>query len=186
MGRPNKYDWDSAKKYYLSGATRDEIVKKFKVPRNKLAEKIQLWGEVSDISKSVHEGFIEVSDKVFTLSETSPELVDATMKIAQDRNPKFRKIIEDLTELNMNNLKKHLMGNKKLEKINVGAGIQRFEEVGLGTSDFKEAQDTIDKASLTLGVNQRHAPRMDVTQMQAVQASGTTKIEIIEDRAVND
>ncbi len=66
-------------------------------------------------------------------------------------------IITNLTELNLSRLQAHLETNKKSEKINVGDGVQNFEDVELGTSDYKNAQDTIDKASITLGVNQRHA-----------------------------
>ena len=48
-----------------------------------------------------------------------------------------------------------LANNKKLEKVNSGGGIQELIEVGLGADDFKQCQDAIDKASITLGVNQR-------------------------------
>ena len=51
----------------------------------------------------------------------------------------------------------YLSKNQKLEKINVGDGVQNFEPVGLGADDFKYCQDTIDKASITLGINPRHA-----------------------------
>ena len=40
--------------------------------------------------------------------------------------------------------------------------MQVFDEVGLGADDFKQCQDTIDKASITLKVNERHAPRAEV------------------------
>jgi len=45
--------------------------------------------------------------------------------------------------------------NTKLEKINVGEGVQNFEPVELNANDYKALQEMIDKASLTLGVNQR-------------------------------
>ena len=70
---------------------------------------------------------------------------------------RFKGIITNLTELNLSKLSKHLESNKKLEKINIGDGVQKFEEVGLGTSDYKNAQDTIDKASITLEVAPRHS-----------------------------
>lgn len=46
---------------------------------------------------------------------------------------------------------------KTYEKVNSGDGIQRLEPVEYGSSDFKNFADAIDKASLTLGVNQRHS-----------------------------
>lgn len=53
-------------------------------------------------------------------------------------------------------------------------------------TDLKTLVDANDRLAITLKVADRHAPKIDVTQMQAVQARGTTKIEIVEDRAVND
>jgi len=43
------------------------------------------------------------------------------------------------------------------DKINVGDGMQKFEQRKLNTTDVRNALDGIDKASVTLGVNQRHA-----------------------------
>lgn len=53
-------------------------------------------------------------------------------------------------------------------------------------TDLKTLVDANDRLAITLKVADRHAPKIDVTQMQAVQASGTTKIEIIEDRKVSN
>ena len=47
--------------------------------------------------------------------------------------------------------------NQTVDKINVGAGIQQIEPRELDSSDLKNLADTIDKASITLGVNQRHS-----------------------------
>lgn len=47
--------------------------------------------------------------------------------------------------------------NQTVDKVNVGAGIQQIEPRELDSSDLKNLADTIDKASVTLGVNQRHS-----------------------------
>ena len=47
--------------------------------------------------------------------------------------------------------------NQTVDKINVGTGIQQIEPRELDSSDLKNLADTIDKASITLGVNQRHS-----------------------------
>ena len=47
--------------------------------------------------------------------------------------------------------------NQTVDKINIGAGIQQIEPRELDSSDLKNLADTIDKASVTLGVNQRHS-----------------------------
>jgi hypothetical protein len=47
--------------------------------------------------------------------------------------------------------------NQVIDKISVGDGVQNFEPRELNTADLKNLSDTIDKASVTLGVNQRHS-----------------------------
>lgn len=71
-------------------------------------------------------------------------------------------LITNATQLNLVRITQHLKENKKLEKINVGDGMQHFEEVGLGSGDYKNIQDAIDKASITLGINERHSKSGDV------------------------
>lgn len=43
------------------------------------------------------------------------------------------------------------------DKINVGDGMQKFENRALNTSDVKNAIDGLDRASITLGVSDRHS-----------------------------
>ena len=86
----------------------------------------------------------------------SDEEMTAIMTAAQ--NEVFNKgLITNATQLNLVRTMEYLSKNQKLEKINVGDGVQNFEPVGLGADDFKYCQDTIDKASITLGINPRHA-----------------------------
>ena len=86
----------------------------------------------------------------------SDEEMTAIMTAAQ--NEVFNKgLITNATQLNLVRTMEYLSKNQKLEKINVGDGVQNFEPVGLGADEFKYCQDTIDKASITLGINPRHA-----------------------------
>lgn len=62
-------------------------------------------------------------------------------------------VIEKALELNQDILK----ANKTYEKVNVGDGVQQFEPRELNTTDIKNIIEGTDKASITLGVNQRHA-----------------------------
>ncbi|MGB2553724.1 hypothetical protein ACPF04_11290, partial [Campylobacter sp. MOP51] len=68
-----------------------------------------------------------------------------------------RQLIENATQLNLKRIKEHLEKNQKFEKISIGDGAQNFKPVELNASDYKAAQDAIDKASITLGVNPRFA-----------------------------
>jgi len=52
-------------------------------------------------------------------------------------------------------------------------------------NDLKTLSEANDKLAITLKVADRHAPKIDVTQLQQ-QGSTTTTVEIIEDKVVND
>lgn len=86
----------------------------------------------------------------------SDEEMTAIINTAQ--NEAFSKgLIYNATQMNLVRTMEYLKKNTKLEKVNVGDGVQNFEPVALGADDFKHCQDTIDKASITLGINQRHS-----------------------------
>jgi len=65
--------------------------------------------------------------------------------------------VEVVSDKLLDKIEKHITDNIKQEKINIGNGAQGFEEVGLGSNDYKNLADAIDKVSITQGVNQRHA-----------------------------
>ena len=62
---------------------------------------------------------------------------------------KLKRYIENKKEL-----------NKVVDKLSCGDGVQNFEPRELNTTDLKNLSDTIDKASITLGVNQRHSKKV--------------------------
>jgi len=66
------------------------------------------------------------------------------------------------------------------DKINVGDGMQKFEQRKLNTTDVKNALDGYDKASITLGVNQRHANTV-IANTNNNQQTSPTQINIIRD-----
>ena len=164
MGRPSKYNWEEIKKSYFIGRSVDYIVDKYGITKKTLQNKIseELWevsgniksdilglkqsiGKITDdISHNQHLAHI-ISEDVKDLINELSDLVDA------------KKIIYSATQLNLVRTMEYLSKNQKLEKINGGDGVQNFEPVGLGADDFKYCQDTIDKASITLGINPRHA-----------------------------
>nr|DAK15031.1 MAG TPA: L20 Mitochondrial ribosomal protein subunit L20 [Caudoviricetes sp.] len=94
-----------------------------------------------------------------------------------------RGLIFNATQKNLAKITDMLNKNTKFEKVGVGDGVQSFEPVELNANDYKALQDAIDKASLTLGVNQRAA---NTTINNAnVQQSEETKI-VIERRELAD
>lgn len=109
------------------------------------------------IEKSQNGHLVDAQISILTAkSLLSDEEMTAISITAQ--NEAFNKgLITNATQLNLVRTMEYLSNNKKLEKVGLGDGVQGFETVGLGADDFKQCQDTIDKASITLGVNQRHA-----------------------------
>lgn len=94
-----------------------------------------------------------------------------------------RGLIFNATQKNLAKITEMLNKNTKFEKVGVGDGVQTFQPIELNANDFKALQDAIDKASLTLGVNQR---TVSTTINNAnVQQSEETKI-VIERRNLID
>lgn len=103
--------------------------------------------------------------------------VEMTAIMTTAQNEIYNKgLVTNASQLNLIRTTQYLANNKKLEKISVGDGIQQFEEVGLGADDFKQCQDAIDKASITLKVNERHAPKQDINLTNAQQNNENTQI----------
>ena len=94
-----------------------------------------------------------------------------------------RGLIFNATQKNLAKITEMLDKNTKYEKVGVGDGVQNFEPVELNANDYKALQDAIDKASLTLGVNQRTSST--TINNANVQQSEETKI-VIERRELAD
>lgn len=106
--------------------------------------------------------------------------VEMTAIMTTAQNEVYNKgLVTNASQLNLIRTTQYLANNKKLEKINVGDGIQQFEEVALGADDFKQCQDAIDKASITLKVNERHAPKSDVNLVNAQQNNENKIIKVV-------
>ena len=133
----NKYSQrDLAKKYNISIGTVNNLTKEI-TPQNEHLVNAQ----ISILSAK---------------AILPPEHLNAILNTAQEEVYN-KSLITNATQLNLVRTMQYLSENKKLEKRTIGDGVQVFEEVGLGADDFKQCQDAIDKASITLGVNQRHA-----------------------------
>ena len=160
-----KYNWIEIQKAYECGKSVDELVIKYNIDKKKtLQNKISenKW-EVSGNIKSTISDFKESIGKVSGTLGNNP---DKFHIIAEDVINCINEIsilvdgtkaVSSATLLNLARTIEYLNKNQKLEKINVGDGVQNFEPVALGSLDYKNAQDTIDKASITLGINPRHA-----------------------------
>ena len=72
-----------------------------------------------------------------------------------------------------------IISNRTVEKVSIGDGIQSFQERELNTADLKNLADTVDKASITLGVNQRNASSQVTVNNTNAQQNNNTHSDLI-------
>lgn len=138
-------------------------------------------GTVSKITKEVepkNEHIVNAQIAVLSAkSILSVEEMNAIMNTANEEI--FNSgIITNATQLNVVRMMQHITENKKLEKVSIGLGIQSFQEVGLGSGDYLNIQNAIDKASITLKVSDRHAPKQDINLTNAQQNNEMKTINV--------
>lgn len=144
-----------------------------KYSQRELAERHHISvGTVNNLTKDLkadNEQFVQAQISLLTAKALlPPEQMNAILNAAQEEI--YNKgLVTNATQLNLVRMTEHISVNKKLEKVNVGDGIQQFEEVGLGSGDYLNIQNAIDRASLTLKINDRHAPKTDINLTNAQQ-----------------
>ena len=165
MARPSKYNWKEIKKHYEAGKTQAEIVLEFECPKSSLSERIKKegWTQNEQV-KSYIKGSVEVSELKANLIEQDSRVVEIADKMVDDEIRR-RGLIFDATEKIIQASSKLLQKNSKQVVIKVkeyskaGGSSESLDtiEQELDPQDLKNLAETVDKASITLGVNQRHA-----------------------------
>lgn len=127
-----------ARDYQVSSATVNKIFKTIR-------EDEFLTNEVKDE--------IAIKSKLNTQSESLVKAFDDKV------NEQLRRqgLVFNATEKLLKKIDYAMENHKPVEKVNIGEGIQRLVPVEYGANDYKNFADAIDKASITLGVNQRHS-----------------------------
>lgn len=147
----------------LTDKQRDMIISDFNigVSQNQLALKYECSpATINKLCKGLEPKY---KDKVNTIvaikSELSKESEYQSECFNKEVNDKLRRegLVFNATEKLLKKASQMIDKNSVVDKINVGDGVQNFEPRELNTSDFKNLIDTIDKASITLGINPRHA-----------------------------
>ena len=167
--------WDKAREYFEAGLSLSEIVLRTEISKAQISKKskIENWQKGNEKKQLISQA-VEVAEQKETLNETAlqvhNELVDEQLR---RRNLVFNaseKLLVKATEM----IKK----GQTVDKINVGAGIQQIEPRELDSSDLKNLADTIDKASITLGVNQRHSnSQVNIQNTNATQVSNNLTLD---------
>ena len=146
----------------ITEATKEKILADFhtgKFSQRELAKKHSVSnGTVANLLKGLtpkNEHLVEAQITLLSAQTQKSEIEMSSILSTAKDEAYNRGLIFNATQKNLNRVIDMLDKNTKLEKINVGEGVQNFEPVELNANDYKALQDMIDKASLTLGVNQR-------------------------------
>lgn len=167
--------WERAKGYFEAGLSLSEIKDKTGIDRSAISRKAkkQQWQQ----SKNVD--YIEakeiIATKKATESNTSLQCAD---EVADDIIRR-KNLVYNLTEKILVNIDKTV--SRKIDIKDDDGKIIGQEEIALDSKSAKEYIEAIDKASLTLGVNERFSnSQVNISNTNAIQ-NNETKILTIDD-----
>ena len=160
MARPQKYDWAKIEIDYKAGLSQSELHQKYEVPYNRLSERCKEW-EQSEHAKAIIKGFDNISEVVTELKGTNPELVQPVLDIVAEKHPQFKKAMVALSIKLFNRMLKIADEASASEIPSLAKGMQTVTD--------------------TLGISQRHAPKIEVNNTNAQQNNQPTQIIIKRD-----
>ena len=145
------------------------IAKHYKIS-TKTAQKI--------ISDSTHENedIVELGVKyeMAKKSTKNPHEINTIEKVVEER-VKASNVIYDLTSDILEGLSKSVKAGKAqkvvIEGQGMGATMANVIDYDMQPEHYKQAMDTVDKASITLNVNQRHAPKAEINNSNNTQVN---------------
>ena len=152
MARPQKYNWTKIEIDYRAGLSQAELHHKYEVPYNRLSERCKEW-EQSEHAKAIIRGFDEVSEQVTELKGSNPELVQPVLDIVTQKHPEFKKAMVALSSKLFN----------RMLKLADEADANQIPALAKGMQTITD----------TLGVSQRHAPKIDINNTNAQQNNFT-------------
>ena len=161
----SKASWQKAKVYFEAGKPLSYIQDTLDIDKATISRKAKKDNWVKSKTQRLKDDIIEHEEKNATILQQKTTLRREVAKLEdyeciildeliQDEKS-IRSLIFSSTALNVIRVNEDLKANQKYEKLNVGDGIQNLEPVKLGSADYKNHQDTLDKASITLKVNER-------------------------------
>lgn len=142
-GRPSLYDWKAIESDYKAGLPIDRICQKHTIEKKTLQNKIseKKW-VVSGNAKAVMQGFEEISGNIGIIQGSEPEILEAVYDRIRTES-EFDIMAGRIVIKAMKKLEKVIDDGKKLEKVNVGNGVQNLEPVGMMGGDYKDALDAV-------------------------------------------
>lgn len=146
--------WNKAKEYFEAGLSLTEIVDRTNISKSQISKRAtkENWQKGNEKKQLISQA-VEVAEQKETLNETALQVHNELV----DEQLRRRNLVFNASEKLLVKATKMIEKNQTVDKLNIGAGIQQIEPRELDSSDLKNLADTIDKASITLGVNQRHS-----------------------------
>jgi len=148
--------WNRARTLFEAGLSLSQIADRTSIDKSSISKKakIQLW------KSGEHSDYIEAKTKIVEKKSTlSVEKINTLDEIA-DEAIRNKDLCFGVTQKAL----------KKLDKM-----IDEFDN----PNDIKTAIEASDRASLTLGVNPRHAPKVEVNNTNA-QQNNISEIKLID------
>lgn len=182
----SKDTWDRAKAYFEAGKSLTYIVDKTGISKSQLSKRSKADEWIKNKTKQIKDDIIELQEEKETLKRKNETVMKQLFKLEDYEIEVIGDLIEDeaeiksllfnTTALNIVRVNQDLKHNVKSEKLNSGDGIQTLEPVKLSSADYKNHQDTLDKASITLGINKRHAPKAEINNTNGQQNNNGVEI----------
>lgn len=183
----NQDQWDKAKAYYEAGLSLAKIKEKTGIARNTISQRAKKEHWEQGKNTDYIEAKVNLEEKKGTVLEQSGTVA---LSIADDiayEQIRLKGLVFTGVEKAVKKMTDIIDSGTVEEKINVGDGMQKFEERKINTTDLKNALDGYDKASITLGVNQRHAnSQVQINNTNAMQNNNNIKIEDMSQKEISN
>lgn len=192
--------WKEAKAYYLQGLSLSQISAEVGINKTSISKKAKAeeWDRLK--IQQLKSDIVEFESEKSTLDEKKSTLIKKISTLDEFEVTILENIVENeagVKSLLFSSATMALVrANEELTKgsytalVKVktydGEGRPNGEDVvkvdvPLGSSEIKNHIEAIDKASLTLGINQRHAPKQEIKVEQGMQNIAPTQIVISRD-----
>lgn len=152
--------WSKARGFYEAGLSLAKIKEKTGIARNTISKRAKKEQWEQGRNADYVDATVIIADKKGTEREQSLLCAD---EVAYDVIRR-KNLVYGTQEKALQKINEIMDNGTKLVKVSIGPRVQELKEVGIDSGDMKNIVDAVDKASITLGVNERHAKPANVQQ----------------------
>jgi len=155
--------WERAKAYYEAGLSLSKIKDKTGIARNTISQraKKEQW------EHSANADYIEAKEVIAVKKGTISEQAVLVLDEVADENIRRKNLV---------------YGNAEKLASKLTTMIDQIDT----PNDALTIANANDRLAITMKVADRHAPKIDIQQLQQQNTTGTTTVNIVEDKVVND